>query len=209
MYSWVHTKPKNTACGLKHFEMPQRLGILGCLATTWGRLTWPTCSSRVRKWVWRRWTSLWTTGRSIQVDKKELRILNISDCLSRPALPVQAPSHLGLDKQVSAEKRHRQNCSWVRSCQQLVCIYFHPISIARVDLCVVSSSNLWLFGCHQFKSRIDGQRRVTFPRVMLEIKFLAWQQLSSSYAPPPHSTRCKYALAIKPEGPFFWLDGAQ
>ena len=73
-------------------------------------------------------------------------------------------------------------------------------------LTLVWCPHQWLFGCHQFKSRIDGQRRVTFPRVMLEIKFLAWQQLSSSYAPPPHSTRCKYALAIKPEGPFFWLD---
>ena len=127
----------------------------------------------------------------------------------RPALPVQAPSHLGLDQQVPAEKRHRQNCSWVRSRQQLVCRHFHPISITRVDLGVVSSSNFWLFGCHQFKSRIDGQRRVTFPEVMKEITFLAWQQLSSSYAPPPHSTRCKYALAIKPEGPFLWLDGTQ
>ena len=67
--------------------MPLRLGIHGCLATTWGRLTWPTCSSRVRKWVWRRSTSLWTTGRSIQVDKRELRILNISDC--RAGLPYQ------------------------------------------------------------------------------------------------------------------------
>ena len=82
MYSWAHTKPKNMAC-----EMPLRLGIHGCLATTWGRLTWPACSSRVRKWVLRRSTSLWTTGRSIQVDKKELKILNISDC--RAGLPYQ------------------------------------------------------------------------------------------------------------------------
>ena len=128
---------------------------------------------------------------------------------NRSAVPVQAPSHPGLDEQVPSEKRHRQNCSWVRSRQQLVCRHFHTISITRVDLGVVSSSNFWLFGCHQFKSRIDGQRRVTFPEVMKEIKFLAWQQLSSSYAPPPHSTRCKYALAIKPEGPFLWLDGTQ
>ena len=64
---------------------------------------------------------------------------------SRPALPVQAPSHLGLDKQVPAEKRHRQNCSWICSRQQLVCRYFHSISITRAHLGMVSSSMVvWL-----------------------------------------------------------------
>lgn len=158
MYSWAHTKPKNTACGLKHFEMPLRLGIHGCLATTWGRLTWPTCLSRVRKWVWRRSTSLWTTGRSIQVDKKELRILNIFD--RRAGLPYQYKHRATLvwtskfrprndiDKTVP-ESVHVNN--W--------CVDISILFLLQ-GLTLVWCPHQWLFGCHQFKSRIDGQGRL-------------------------------------------------
>ena len=44
----------------------------------------------------------------------------LKNCMSRLAVPIQAPSNPGLDEQVPAKKRHRQNCSRVRSRQQLV-----------------------------------------------------------------------------------------